>query len=179
MKKRWLSLVVALVVSLPVFASGTLVVYFSGTGNTGRVAEMVAKAAGADTFVLEPQKPYTRADLNYRDPDSRVNREHEQEALRDVPLRSVEVPDFDRYDTVFLGYPIWWRDASWVVDGFVRANDFTGKRVIPFCTSSSSGIGDSGKHLAAMAGSGTWLEGRRFSSWVSEAEVSAWVKEVR
>ena len=145
----------------------TLVVYYSASGNTERVAKDIAEAAGADLFEIVPTEVYTSEDLNWTNPDSRVSREHDDESLRDVPLTTTEVPDWDSYDTVFIGYPIWWGIAAWPVDTFVKNNDFTGKTVIPFATSSSSGMGQSGSLLADMAGTGEWQEGQRFSSGVS------------
>ena len=122
----------------------TLVVYYSASGNTERVAKDIAEAAGADLFEIVPTEVYTSDDLDWTNPDSRVSREHDDESLRDVPLTTTEVPDWDSYDTVFIGYPIWWGIAAWPVDTFVKNNDFTGKTVIPFATSSSSGMGQSG-----------------------------------
>ena len=159
-------------------AGKTLVVYYSATGSTRRVAEDIAEAAGADIFEITPTEAYTDDDLNWRQDGSRVNREHDDEALRDVPLTTTEVPDWDSYDTVFIGYPIWWGIAAWPVDGFVKANDFTGKTVIPFATSASSGIGDSGEQLAGMAGTGDWQEGQRFASGVSSEDVQSWVSSL-
>ncbi len=156
-------------------ANKTLVVYYSASGNTRRVAEAIAQAANADLFEIVPTEVYTNEDLNWTNSDSRVSREHDDESLRNVPLTTTEVPDWDSYDTVLLGYPIWWGIAAWPVDNFVKANDFTGKTVIPFATSSSSGMGQSGSLLAEMAGSGDWQQGQRFSSGVSEADVQAWV----
>lgn len=153
----------------------TLVVYYSASGNTERVAKDIAEAAGADLFEIVPTEVYTSEDLNWTNPDSRVSREHDDESLRDVPLTTTEVPDWDSYDTVFIGYPIWWGIAAWPVDTFVKNNDFTGKTVIPFATSSSSGMGQSGSLLADMAGTGEWQEGQRFSSGVSSDEVQSWV----
>lgn len=152
-----------------------LVVYYSASGNTERVAGDIAEAAGADLFEIVPTEVYTSDDLNWRDSDSRVSREHDDEALRDVPLTSTTVENWDSYDTVFIGYPIWWGIAAWPVDNFVKANDFTGKTVIPFATSSSSGMGQSGELLAEMAGTGDWQEGQRFSSGVSAEDVQDWV----
>lgn len=128
----------------------TLVVYYSASGNTERVAKDIAEAAGADLFEIVPTEVYTSDDLDWTNPDSRVSREHDDESLRDVPLTTTEVPDWDSYDTVFVGYPIWWGIAAWPVDTFVKNNDFTGKTVIPFATSSSSGMGQSGSLLADM-----------------------------
>lgn len=153
----------------------TLVVYYSASGNTERVAKDIAEAAGADLFEIVPTEVYTSEDLNWTNPDSRVSREHDDESLRDVPLTTTEVPDWDSYDTVFIGYPIWWGIAAWPVDTFVKNNDFTGKTVIPFTTSSSSGMGQSGSLLADMAGTGEWQEGQRFSSGASSDDVQSWV----
>ena len=153
----------------------TLVVYYSASGNTERVAKDIAEAAGADLFEIVPTEVYTSEDLNWTNSDSRVSREHDDESLRDVPLTTTEVPDWDSYDSVFIGYPIWWGIAAWPVDTFVKNNDFTGKTVIPFATSSSSGMGQSGSLLADMAGTGEWQEGQRFSSGVSGDDVQSWV----
>ena len=153
----------------------TLVVYYSASGNTERVAKDIAEAADADLFEIVPTEVYTSDDLDWTNPDSRVSREHDDESLRDVPLTTTEVPDWDSYDTVFIGYPIWWGIAAWPVDTFVKNNDFTGKTVIPFATSSSSGMGQSGSLLADMAGTGDWQEGQRFSSGVSSDDVQSWV----
>ena len=153
----------------------TLVVYYSASGNTERVAKDIAEAAGADLFEIVPTEVYTNDDLDWTNPDSRVSREHDDESLRDVPLTTTEVPDWDSYDTVFIGYPIWWGIAAWPVDTFVKNNDFTVKAVIPFATSSSSGMGQSGSLLADMAGTGEWQEGQRFSSGVSSDDVQSWV----
>ena len=153
----------------------TLVVYYSASGNTERVAKDIAEAAGADLFEIVPTEVYTSEDLNWTNSDSRVSREHDDESLRDVPLTTTEVPDWDSYDTVFIGYPIWWGIAAWPVDTLVKNNDFTGKTVIPFATSSTSGMGQSGSLLADMAGTGEWQEGQRFSSGVSSDDVQSWV----
>ena len=153
----------------------TLVVYFSATGHTEAVVGYIADATGADVFVIEPAEPYTSDDLRWTDESSRVSREYADESLRDVELVSADVPDWDSYDTVFIGYPIWWGIAAWPVSSFVAANDFTGKTVVPFCTSSSSGLGDSGALLEEAAGSGAWLEGTRFSSAASESDVAEWL----
>ncbi|MFQ7101553.1 MAG: flavodoxin [Anaerovoracaceae bacterium] len=156
----------------------TLVVYYSATGNTERAAQYIADATGGDIFELEPVDPYTDEDLDWTNDNSRVTVEHDNEDQRDVELVADTVDNWDSYDTVFVGYPIWWGIAAWPVDGFIEANDFTGKTVIPFCTSSSSDIGDSGQLLADMAGTGNWLEGQRFSSGVSQDEVDQWVESL-
>ena len=156
----------------------TLVVYYSASGNTARVANDIAEAAGADLFEITPTEPYTSEDLNWTDDNSRVSREHNDESLRDVPLTTTEVENWDDYDTVFIGYPIWWGIAAWPVNNFVKNNDFTGKTVIPFATSSSSGMGESGQLLEEMAGTGDWQEGQRFSSGVSQSDVADWVNSL-
>ena len=156
----------------------TLVVYYSASGNTARVAKDIAAATGADLFEIVPTQVYTSDDLNWTNANSRVSREHDDESLRNVPLTSTTVADWSGYDTVFIGYPIWWGIAAWPVNSFVTDNDFTGKTVIPFATSSSSGMGQSGTLLAIMAGTGDWQEGQRFPSAVTQQEVTDWVKSL-
>lgn len=153
----------------------TLVVYFSATGTTQGVAQTIADTVGADLFEVVPSDPYTSDDLNWTNNDSRVSREHNDEGLRAVALESTGVDGWDDYDTVFIGYPIWWGIAAWPMSSFVAVNDFTGKTVIPFCTSTSSGIGQSGELLAELAGTGSWLDGQRFSRGNSEADIASWV----
>lgn len=155
--------------------SRTLVVYFSASGNTETAAEYIANAANADIFELVPVDPYTDADLNWTVSGSRVNREHENESLRDVELVENTVSNWADYDTVFIGYPIWWGIAAWPVNDFIQSNDFSGKTVIPFCTSASSGLGQSGELLEEMARNGDWLTGRRFSERVSQSDVQSWI----
>ena len=154
--------------------SKTLVVYFSAQNHTEAVAEQISENLNADIFEIVPTEEYTSDDLNWNDDNSRVTREHEDESLRDVELVSTTVENWDSYDTVLIGYPIWWGIAAWPVDTFVEANDFTGKTVIPFCTSSSSGLGESGELLAEKANGGEWLEGHRFSSNPSDADIKSW-----
>ena len=155
--------------------SRVLVAYFSATGNTEAVAGYIAQATGGDLFEITPADPYTSDDLNWTDENSRVVYEYENPDERDTELASDTPDGWEDYDVIFLGYPIWWYDAAWPVDGFVEANDFTGKTVIPFCTSSSSGLGESGSRLAELADAGDWLEGQRFPSSASQADVEAWV----
>lgn len=152
-------------------AGNVLVAYFSATGNTEGVATAIAERIGADVFAIEAADPYTEADLDYNDDASRTSVEH---ADGTVPELAQVTPDgWDGYDTVLLGYPIWWGGASWVMDGFASGNDFAGKTVVPFCTSGGSGIGSSGARLAELAGSGDWLEGERFSAGAGE-EAAEW-----
>lgn len=153
-----------------------LVVYYSASGNTEEVANYIKDAVNADIFELEPAQPYTSADLNYSNDSSRVVREHDNPELQDTPLVSTTVPNWSEYDTVFIGYPIWWHSASWVVYDFVKSNDFTGKTVIPFSTSAASGeVGDD--VIKTLTTTGNWIDGRGFTR-VSESDVSEWAKSV-
>ncbi len=154
----------------------TLVVYYSATGSTKSVAGKIAKTLSADIFEVVPEKPYTSADLNWSDDKSRVSLEHSDESKREVALVKSTPDNWEQYDTVYIGYPIWWGIAAWPVNGFVKANDFTGKTVIPFCTSASSGIGESDKQLKAMAKKGDWKDGKRFSSSASDSDIADWLK---
>ena len=155
-----------------------LVVFFSATGNTEAAAQYIAELTGEDLFELEPVEPYTDADLDWTDSGSRVVYEHENPEEQAVELEATTVDDWDSYSTVYIGYPIWWGQAAWPVNAFIEVNDFTGKTVIPFCTSSSSGLGQSGELLAEMAGTGDWQEGVRFSSNVSEEDVQSWLESL-
>ena len=155
-------------------AGKVLVAYYSAQNHTKHVAETVADELGADIFEIVPEQVYSDSDLDWTDPNSRVSQEHDDESLRDVPLAQTTPDGWEGYDTVIIGYPIWWGIAAWPCDRFVSDNDFTGKKVIPFCTSSSSGIGQSAQLLADAAGTGDWQEGQRFSSGVSDSEVRSW-----
>lgn len=155
--------------------SKILVVYYSATGSTKAVADTIADTTRADLFEITPVVPYTSDDLNWTNDNSRVSVEHNDESKRDVPLTKTTPNNWADYDTVFIGYPIWWGIAAWPVNNFVEGNDFTGKTVIPFCTSSSSGLGQSGDLLADMAGTGNWQDGERFSSGASSSKVESWV----
>lgn len=152
-----------------------LVVYYSATGHTKAVAEVIADETGADLFEVVPAELYTDEDLDWTESDSRVSIEHDNPDARAVELVADTVENWDEYDTVYIGAPIWWGIAAWPVDTFVKANDFTGKTVIPFMTASSSGLGQSGELLAEMAGAGDWLEGECFRSNVAEDDVREWI----
>lgn len=154
----------------------TLVVYYSASGNTKEVADYIAAATNGDLFEIVPVETYSNEDLDWTNKDSRVSKEHNDVSARQTLLVADTVSDWESYDTVFIGYPIWWGIAAWPVDTFIKANDFTGKTVIPFCTSASSGLGESGELLKEMAGTGNWLEGERFRSGVSEETVRSWVE---
>ena len=151
----------------------SLVVYFSATGNTKGVAEKIAAVTGADTYEILAAQPYSDNDLNYNNDDSRATKEQNDKTIR--PEIGSEKIDLSAYDTIYLGYPIWWGQAPRIMDTFVESYEFTGKTVIPFCTSGSSDIGTTGDDLEANAGSGNWLKGKRFASGTSQAEVEEWL----
>ena len=157
----------------------TLVVYYSAQGHTQEVAQKIADNLGADIFEIVPTDEYSSDDLDWTDSNSRVSREYEDESLRNIELVSTSVDNWDSYDTVLIGYPIWWGIAAWPVDTFVKANDFKGKTVIPFCTSSSSGLGQSGDLLEEEANSGNWLEGHRFRSNPSDSDINEWTDSIK
>lgn len=148
-----------------------LVVYYSAQKHTKEVAKKIANNLGADVFEIVPKEVYTSEDLNWNNENSRVSKEHADESKRNIKLTTTKVENWESYDTVFIGYPIWWGIAAWPVNTFVQANDFTGKTVIPFCTSASSGLGQSGKLLEKMAKGGNWREGQRFSSTPTDKEI--------
>ena len=154
--------------------SDTLVVVFSATGTTKGVAEKIASITGADLYEIIPAEPYSSADLNYNDSSSRSTKEQNDRRAR--PAIGSEAIDLSGYTTIYLGFPIWWGEEPRILDTFVESYDFSGKTVIPFCTSASSGIGRSGPNMEALAGSGTWLDGKRFSGGVSEDELRSWIE---
>lgn len=158
----------------------TLVVYYSATGRTERVAKVIAKERQADIMKLVPNPAYTEADLDYNDKSSRVSREHDDASLREKIQLQKAVPDnWASYDTIFVGYPIWWAIAAWPVDAFVKSNDFTGKNVVTFATAYSSPLGNSGKLLAEMAGGkGNWQDGTCFTGSIDDAKVVEWVRSL-
>ena len=151
-----------------------LVAYFSATGTTKGVAEIVAENMGADMYEIVPQEPYTDADLNWHDDSSRSTIEMNDSSSR--PEINGAVEDMEQYDIVFIGYPIWWGEAPRIVSTFMESYSFEGKTMIPFCTSSSSGLGSSGRNLEKLTDGAQWLEGRRFGGGASEADVQAWIE---
>ena len=154
----------------------TLVVYYSATGTTRGVAEKIAAITGGDLYEIEAAQPYTEEDRNWHDDNSRTTHEQNDPSFR--PEIGSELPPLEGYDTVYLGFPIWWGQEPRILDTFVESCDFDGITVIPFCTSGSSGIGNSGKNLEANAGSGTWLSGERFEGGVSEEELRHWIEKL-
>lgn len=155
----------------------TLVVYFSATGTTKGVAEKIAAITDADLYEIVPAQPYTEEDRNWHDDASRTTLEQNDKTAR--PELAGEPVSLEGYTTVYLGYPIWWGEEPRIVDTFVEQCDFDGVTVIPFCTSGSSGIGSSGQNLAALAGSGSWLDGQRFGGGAAEADIQAWIESLR
>ena len=156
-----------------------LVVYYSTQGHTEDVAKKIASNLNADLFEVEPVEEYTSDDLNYNNSSSRVSKEHEDETLRDIKLKNTKVDNWDSYDTVLIGYPIWWGVAAWPINNFVKENDFTGKTVIPFCTSASSGIGNSDKLLKELTTTGNWKDGVRFSSTASDSDIKTFTDSIK
>lgn len=155
-----------------------LVAYYSAQGHTRRAAEAIANELGADLFEVIPNDVYSDDDLDWTDDNSRVTREHGDESLRDTPLKQTAPKKWDTYDTVIIGYPIWWGIAAWPINHFVSDNNFNNKTVIPFCTSASSGLGESGQLLAEAAGAGNWQSGQRFSSGAAIDEVRVWARSI-
>lgn len=157
----------------------SLVVYFSGTGNTKSVAEKVADQTGSALFEIVPEKPYTNQDLNYNDESSRVVSEYQNEEERNMSLQQAIPDHWDQYDTIYLGYPIWWGIAAWPVDAFVKGVDWNGKTVYPFCTTFSSGVGNSAELLKKEANGGDWKEGIRFAEHPDDQEITEWLDSIR
>ncbi len=157
----------------------TLVVYYSAQNHTEAVARKIAKQLDAEVFEIRPKNEYSAEDLTWTKSDSRVVREHDDENLREVELVETEVKDWEKYDTVLIGYPIWWGIAAWPTNAFVKEQDFSGKTVIPFCTSSSSELGNSAVLLKQEAEGGDWQTGHRFASEATDGEITEWVKSIR
>ena len=150
-----------------------LVVYFSATGTTKDIAEKIAAITDADLYEIKAAQEYTEADLDWNDSNSRTTLEQDDKSVR--PEIASDPVSLEGYTTIYIGFPIWWGEEPRIMDTFVESYDFDGKTMIPFCTSSSSGIGMSGKNLEANAGSGNWLDGERFGGGVSEEELQAWI----
>ena len=156
----------------------TLVVYFTESGCTRRVAQTIAEATGATLYELKAAQPYTSADLDWRNSESRVNREANDPAARQsVKLADTSVPDWDSYDVVFVGAPVWWGVAAWPIDDFLTSNDFTGKKLAAFVTSASSSFGNESE-VEGMAKSAQWLGGKRFPSSASDSAIRSWLESL-
>ena len=157
--------------------SDVLVAYFSATGTTKGVAERIAAVTGGDLYEILAADPYTADDLNYNDRSSRSTSEQNDKNAR-PEIGSVDL-SLEGYTTIYLGFPIWWGEEPRILDTFVEKYSFEGITVIPFCTSGGSGIGRSGPNMEALAGTGTWLEGKRFSGNVSEADLQSWIDSLK
>lgn len=153
-----------------------LVVYFSATGNTKRIAEYVAEGLDAELYEITPEEPYTDEDLDYNNDESRSTQEMNDPSARPAIVGKVE--NMEQYDTIILAYPIWWGEAPRILDTFVENYDFTGKTIVPFCTSGGSEIGNSADTLASLANTGEWMDGKSFSGNESSAEVMDWVNSI-
>lgn len=157
--------------------TNVLVAYFSATGNTKTVAEQIADVTGGELYEIEPAEPYTSEDLDYNNDDCRANLEMNDDTARPEIAGAIE--NIEQYDTIYLGYPIWWGNAPRIMNTFVETYDLRGKTVVPFCTSGGSGISTSVDTLQKLAGDGiTWMEGQRFDRDVSADEISQWIDEM-
>ena len=153
-----------------------LVAYFSATGTTKGVAEHIANGLNADIYEIVPEDPYTDADLNYNDNNSRTTIEMNDPNAR--PAISGSVENMEQYDIIFVGYPIWWGEAPRIVSTFMESYDFSGKTIVPFCTSGGSGIGSSASNLERLTSGATWLDGRRLNGSDSQDTVMEWVNSI-
>lgn len=153
--------------------SKVLVAYFSATGTTKGVAEHIANGLQADIYEIVPEEPYTDADLDYSDNNSRSTIEMNDASSR--PAISGSVENMEQYDVVFIGYPIWWGEAPRIVSTFVESYDFAGKTIVPFCTSGGSGVGSSATNLEQLTSGATWMEGRRLGGGDSQDTIMEWV----
>ncbi len=154
----------------------SLVAYFSASGVTKKVATKLASAIGADIFEIVPKELYTSADLKWMDKKSRSSVEMNDRNCR--PEIASKVDDMSKYDTVYVGFPVWWYREPSIIDTFMEAYDFTDKKVITFCTSGGSGLGDSAKNMQALAAGAKVIDGKKFSSGVSEADLKKWADSV-
>ena len=155
-------------------SSKTLVAYFSATGTTARAARRLAEAVGADIYEIRPAVPYTRADLNWADSESRSTLEAHDAACR--PAIAGEPVDLSGYATVFVGFPIWWYTAPRIIHSFLESHDFAGKRVVPFATSGGSGLGRTAEALRASCPSAEVLPGRLINGGFSDGELKKWAE---
>lgn len=155
----------------------TLVVYFSATGTTEKVAKKIGEIEDATLYRIVPAKSYSKEDLDYNDSNSRTSKEQKDSSVR--PKIKNSLPDLSQYTKVYVGYPIWWGEEPRIIDTFVEHSDFHHIDVIPFCTSSGSGIETSERNLAKLAGSGHWISGKQFSGDASVDELRSWIDETR
>ncbi|WP_031551462.1 flavodoxin [Oribacterium sp. FC2011] len=154
----------------------SLVAFFSASGVTKQVAVRLASSIGAELFEIEPEEKYTSADLNWQDKSSRSSIEMNDKNSR--PEIASRIADISEYSNVFVGFPVWWYREPSIIDTFMESYNFSGKTVIPFCTSGGSGIGNSGENMKALAKEANVVSGRRFTRNVSEEELKKWVEEI-
>lgn len=156
--------------------SKVLVAYFSASGVTAKAAEKLSKAAGAELFEIVPEQVYTKADLNWQDKNSRSSVEMNDRSSR--PAIKSKVKNMEQYDVVFVGFPVWWYREPSIIDTFMESYDFSGKTVVPFCTSGGSGLGSTSSNLQALAKGAKVIEGKRLSFMATEGSLKKWVEEI-
>ncbi len=152
-----------------------LVAYFSASGVTARVARDLADAVGADLFEIEPAEPYTAADLNWQSSSSRSSVEMNDESCR--PAIAGKVADMAGYDTVYVGFPVWWYVEPRIIDTFLEAYDFTGKVVVPFATSGGSGLGQAPQRMQALVPGADVKQGRLLNGRPSIHQLGQWAQQ--
>ena len=154
----------------------SLVAYFSASGTTARAAETLARAASADLFEIAPADPYTAADLDWTDRSSRSTKEMNDGANR--PTLAVDAPPLDGYDTIFVGFPIWWYVEPRIIDTFLESADFSGKTIVPFATSGGSGLGKAPERMASLTPGATVLPGKLLNGGPSETTLRTWIENL-
>lgn len=155
--------------------SKKLVAYFSASGTTKKAAEHLAKAAGADLFEIKPAVPYSRADLDWTNKKSRSSIEMQNPDSR--PAIAEQLPNIEDYDTIFIGFPIWWYVAPTIIDTFVESYDFSGKTIIPFATSGGSGMGKTVEVLQALCPTANWKDSKMLNH-ISNTELQNWLRDL-
>lgn len=153
-----------------------LIAYFSASGVTAKAAAKLSKAAGADLFEIVPEQPYTKADLNWQNKNSRSSVEMNDRSSR--PAIKSRVENMEQYDVVFVGFPVWWYREPSIIDTFMESYDFSGKTVVPFCTSGGSGLGSTSQNLQALAKGAKVIEGKKLSFMTTEGSLKKWVEEI-
>lgn len=187
MKKFFLTLMSAVTIFLMTACGNTnaaqtsgqskiLVAFFSASGNTAHLAETLSKAIGADIYEIKPKTEYTSADLNWHNENARSSIEMKDENSR--PEIDGKISNFDNYDTIIIAYPIWWNLEPRIVDTFLESYNFSGKTLIPICTSGGSGIENSESHLKKICPNANWKSGKRFNSATSQDELKNWFNKL-
>ena len=156
--------------------SRKLVAYFSASGVTAKLAEALSEAIGADLYAIEPEVPYTKADLNWMNKNSRSSVEMNDPASR--PVIAGKRDNMDEYDTIFVGFPIWWYVAPTIINTFLESYDFAGKTIIPFATSGGSGMGKTNEKLQPSCPGAKLVEGKVWKKNVKADELAAWAEDL-